>query len=181
MIYSVYAVALSRTESFCISTAVISPGTFEIRFHCHRMRLLTEKRSEQCSFPQRLKIKAKKHLKYNTHVQDNQILKRVLGAFPALGSALYVLYMLSLIFFECLVCCRAYIFYDWIAKNFIDAAKPLPIISMLKYLQIINSIPAEKQIRCPPCHVEGWPPRSFVNTARHHDTFESELSSTSEC
>jgi len=34
MIYSVYAMALSRMESFCISTAVISPGTFEIRFHC---------------------------------------------------------------------------------------------------------------------------------------------------
>ncbi len=75
--------------------------------------------------------------------------------------------MLSLIFFERLVCCRTYIFYDWIAKNCIDAAKTLPIISMLKYLQIINSIPAEKQIYCA--------------MASHHDTFESELSGTSEC
>lgn len=83
--------------------------------------------------------------------------------------------------FYCLVCCRAYIFHDWIAKNCIDAAKHLPIISMLKYLQIIHSIPVEKQIWCPPCRVEGWPPRSFVNMARQYDTFESELSGTSEC
>lgn len=57
MKYNVYAMALSRVESFCISTAVISPGTYQIRFRCQDA---TEKKVRAMLFPTKIKNNNKK-------------------------------------------------------------------------------------------------------------------------
>ncbi len=100
MIYSVYAMALSRMESFCISTAVISPGTFEIRFHCQDATIDWEK-VRAMLFPTKVKNKSKKNLKYNAHVLDHSILK-CFGRIYSLRLCSVCAHMLSWYFFNVL-------------------------------------------------------------------------------